>query len=198
MRTRNAFKITIAAIFAALCVLALASTAFGQAQTLKTDAKASSIQAVGAKVTGDHTLTFMNFQGKAVVDGDTAKSVAFTVQVREFTTDMDGTWGDKLADHLRSVDFFYAEAHPTATFESISITPDVTKFGTHTVKGDLTLRGKTVRISFPAKVSVGAKAVTGEAEFKINREAFDMAFKGRPDDLIKDDVLLKIKLNFKR
>lgn len=198
MHTRNAFKNTVAAIFTALCVLALASPAFGQAQTLKTNGSASSIQAVGAKITGEHTLTFSNFQGTAVVDGDTAKSVAFTIQMKDFTSEMDGTWGEKLVGHLQSSDFFDVETYQTATFKSVSITPNATKYGTHTIKGDLTLRGKTQRISFPATVSIRSGAVTGETEFKINRKDFGIVYKGKPDDLIKDDVLLKIKLNFKR
>ena len=40
--------------------------------------------------------------------------------------------------------------------------------------------------------------MTGKTEFTINRKDFGIVYKGKPDNLIKDDVLLKIALDFKR
>jgi hypothetical protein len=53
-------------------------------------------------------------------------------------------------------------------------------------------------ISFPATITVGADAVTGTAEFVINRKVFGIMTAGKPDDLIRDDVALKLSLRASR
>ena len=166
--------------------------------TLKTDANQSSIQAVGAKVTGDHTLTFSNFDGTITVDKGQVSALSFTLQMKDFTTEMEGEWGTKLVGHLQSPDFFDIERYPTATFKSVSVTPEKSKHGTHMVLGKLTLRGKTRTIRFPATIQVTGGAVSGETEFTINRKDFGIVYTGKPDDLIRDAVLLKVNLKAKR
>ena len=87
--------------------------------------------------------------------------------------------------------------HPEATFSSTSITSGGDGEGiTHTVTGDLTLHGVTQSISFPAALQVGPGGARAKAEFTIDRQLFGVSFPGRPDDLIKDDVLIKLELFF--
>ena len=43
-----------------------------------------------------------------------------------------------------------------------------------------------------------ADGVTGTAEFSINRKDFRIVYPGKPDDLIKDDVPLKLSLKATR
>jgi polyisoprenoid-binding protein YceI len=62
----------------------------------------------------------------------------------------------------------------------------------------LELRGVTKTVSFPANITIDAKTAKGTAEFKINRKDFGIEYPGKPDDLIKDEVLLKIALVFNR
>ena len=40
--------------------------------------------------------------------------------------------------------------------------------------------------------------VNAEAEFVINRKDFGIAYPGKPDDLIKDDVAIKLSLHAKK
>ena len=190
---------TPALALAALVMLA-ATPALGQSDgTLKTTAADSTIEAVGAKVTGDHTLSFKSFEGSATLDKGRITAISFTVKAAEFTTEMgDSEWGQKLAGHLKSPDFFDVAKHPTAVFVSTSITEKASKWGTHEVTGKLTLRGKTQTIQFPATIAIDKAQVTGKTEFTINRKDFGLVYPGKPDDLIKDAVLLKVSLNFKR
>ena len=53
-------------------------------------------------------------------------------------------------------------------------------------------------ISFPATITVGADAASGTAEFVINRKDFGIVYPGKQDDLIRDDVLLKLSLKAPR
>lgn len=162
------------------------------ARTLKIDKGSSSIGFVGSKVTGDHKGSFGEFEGEAVLEGDVPKSVRFTVQTTSVTTDAEG-----LTDHLKKADFFDVEKFPTATFSSTAITEKKTDAATHEIAGELDLHGVKKAITFPATVRVDGQGVKGTAEFTINRKDFQIVYPGKPDDLIKDEVLLKLDLNFK-
>jgi len=157
------------------------------------DPASSKIGFVGAKVTDDHEGTFSEFSGEATIDGDTLTGLALTVKTPSIDVEP-----QRLEDHLRSADFFDVEKHPTATFQSTSITPKVDGQNTHVVEGTLDLRGVSKTVSFPAKINVEAGQATGQAQFTINRKDFDIVYAGMPDDLIKDAVLLKIDLRIPR
>jgi polyisoprenoid-binding protein YceI len=152
------------------------------------DLSASSIEFVGAKITGDHTGKFGKFEGFLGLQANKPLFVAFRVDVASLETD-----SPKLDTHLRSADFFDVEKHPKAAFTSTSIRPSRDAGGTHAITGELEIRGTKQTITFPATVT----GTSGKAEFKINRKDFGVAFPGKPDDLIKDEVLLKINLVFK-
>ncbi|HET6584434.1 MAG TPA: YceI family protein, partial [Nannocystaceae bacterium] len=157
------------------------------------DASASSIGFVGAKVTDDHEGKFTDFTGDVEIDGDAVQSISLAVKTTSIEVEP-----QKLEDHLRSADFFDVEKFPTATFESTSITEKADGQNTHVVEGTLDLRGVTKTISFPAKIAVERGQATGHAEFTINRRDFGIVYAGMPDDLIKDEVLLKIDLRIPR
>jgi polyisoprenoid-binding protein YceI len=118
--------------------------------------------------------------------------VAFTVEVASVTTDADG-----LTDHLKGADFFDVAKFPKASFTSTAIAPKTGTAGvTHEVTGDLDLHGVKKSITFPASITVDERGAKGTAEFTINRKEFGIAYAGKPDDLIKDEVLLKLNLQF--
>jgi polyisoprenoid-binding protein YceI len=155
------------------------------------DAAASTVAFVGAKITDDHEGKFTEFSGDAVVENDVVKSISLEVKTTSVEVEP-----QKLEDHLRSADFFDVEKHPIATFRSTSITPKAEGDATHVVEGTLDLHGVQKTISFPAKITVAGGGATGTAQFTINRKDFGIVYAGMPDDLIKDDVLLKIDLKF--
>lgn len=155
----------------------------------------SSVEYVGAKVTGKHDGKFEEFHGTIdYVDGDVTKSkVEVEIKMASVTSD-----NDQLTGHLKSADFFDVEKFPTATFESTAISVGGADGATHTVKGNLTLHGEKKSIEFPAKIDASGDKLSIEAEFAINRKDFGIVYPGKPDDLIKDDVLLKLKLSPKK
>jgi polyisoprenoid-binding protein YceI len=105
---------------------------------------------------------------------------------------------EKLTGHLKSGDFFDVEKFPKATFTSTEIKPGGAGGATHTITGNLELHGVKKSISFPAKVTVDASAVKADAEFVINRKDFGLVYPGKPDDLIKDEVLIKLHVTAPR
>ena len=76
-------------------------------------------------------------------------------------------------------------------FESTSI--ESTAEG-YDITGNLELHGVTKSIRFPATIAVEEGRVTAEAEFFIQRFDFDIVYPGKPDDLIRDEVVIKLSL----
>lgn len=169
------------------------------ARTLELDGAASSVEFVGAKVTGSHRGRFPGPSGRVELGADGAVS-AMELSVSTTELEIEPT---QLRDHLKSADFFDVEAFPSARFQLASIA-EVKDDGakddgaTHRVTGDLTIHGRTHRVSFPATVQIRDDVVTAAAEFSIDRRDFDITYKGMADDLIKHDVLLDLSLRFGR
>ncbi len=148
---------------------------------------------VGSKVTGQHVGNFKSWTGSvALKDGKAAGGkLEFTVQTdsTEVDTAEPNAYTPKLLEHLKSADFFDVAKFPTATFKSTAIAADGAGFK---ITGNLTLHGVTKQIGFPATVTIAGKDIKGDAEFSINRKDFGIAFAGKPDDLIREGVVLKI------
>jgi len=155
----------------------------------------SKIAFVGAKVSAKHDGAFNTFTGTVtLVDQAPEKSaVTAEIDVASITTD-----SEKLTRHLKSPDLLDVAQFPKATFASTSVRPGGDKGATHTVTGNFQLHGVTKSISFPATLKVAGDVVHVDAEFAINRKDFGIVYPGIPDDLIKDDVLLKLTIRAKK
>lgn len=157
-------------------------------RTFAFSSKDSSIEFVGSKVTGKHDGGFRSFAGELnVVNGRVADAGNKVVIA---TTSL---WSDndRLTGHLKSPDFFDVAKFPTATFSPTSVQQGTTN---STIAGSLTLHGVTKQISFPARIKVSDDEVTVSAEFFLSRFDFDMKYPGKADDLIRQEVVLKLKL----
>lgn len=176
-----------------------AATPAAAALTFPGVALTGSIQAIGSKVTGAHTLNFKEWKGAVELkDGKPeGGKLEFEIQVGslEEVVEKRSEWVDKFEGHMKSEDFFDVGKFATATFVASEIKAggDAAVAGsTHTIKGNLTLRGVTKEVTFAATVAVAGKDVTAKSEFKINRKDFGIVYAGKADDLIRDDVALKI------
>jgi len=167
----------------------------GAIESIAINAQESKVAFVGAKVTGKHDGSFGKFTGK--IDLSDGKVEGSLVSVEIDTTSLTSD-DEKLTGHLKSPDFFDVAKFATATFVSTGIKAGGDNGATHTVTGNLTLHGVQKSITFPAKIDVGAEAVTASAEFAINRKDFGIVYKGMPDNLIKDDVTIKLNVKAPR
>ena len=76
--------------------------------------------------------------------------------------------------HLRSADFFQADKFPHITFSVDRLQPSSEGV---TVIGQLTVRGQTRPVTFPARVSVvGSGEVRLDAEVRVNRADFGLTW----------------------
>ena len=163
------------------------------AAAVSVDTEASKVQWVGSKVSGSHPGGFKKFSAKlSPKDGKAAGgSVSAEIDTTSLYSD-----SDKLTEHLMSADFFEVDAHPTAKFDSTSIAEGGSEGFNHTVEGTLTLHGTTKKITFPANIDMADNGAKVTSEFSINRKDFGMEYAGMADDLIRDDVVIKLDLVF--
>jgi polyisoprenoid-binding protein YceI len=155
-------------------------------------AEDSTIGFVGSKVTGKHNGGFKKFGGQfALADAKLSGSG------HKVVIDMTSTWADnnRLEGHLKSPDFFDVAKFPEAVFELTSL--DKSADGKTKLTGNLTLHGVTKQISFPAEVQVQGDQAMLKAEFFIKRFDFGIKFPGKADDLIRDEVVIKLDLKAK-
>lgn len=173
--------------------------------TYAADVTQSKVEWVGTKPVGQHHGTFTLQNGTLIVSENALKGGTFTIDIKSVTPDDQEAEGNKkLQGHLLSADFFDAEKHPTGTFEITNVTEGVQnaqdlvmKDATHTITGNLTLKGITKSITFPAKVAVTEGNVTAHANFNIDRTQWDIVYgndKSLGDKFIRPEVNLQVHL----
>jgi polyisoprenoid-binding protein YceI len=157
------------------------------AATLQVDKAQSRLGLIGAKVTAQHPIQFNDFTGEVTLTGDAVTAVRFVAQTASVTSD-----ADRLTEHLKGADFLDVAAFPTGEFTSTTITAAADGAWTHSVTGNLTIRGVTKQVTFPATITLHADKVEARTEFVINRQDFGVTYPGRADDLVQDNVAMQI------
>jgi polyisoprenoid-binding protein YceI len=153
---------------------------------LALDPSASKFEFQAAKITKTNNGVFKQFSGAITLIGDDVQSIAAEVDTSSIEAD-----DPKLSGHLKSPDFLDVAKFPKATFKSSRVTKKPAGSATHEVTGALTLHGVTQEITFPATISVTPASVTASADVRIDRQKFGVIYPGMPDDLIKNEVVLK-------
>lgn len=150
---------------------------------------ASQVNFIGSKVTGSHTGGFKSFTGHF-----TLADMAPVGNDHKVVIDMTSTFSDdeELTGHLKSADFFDVEKYPEANFDVTGVASE--SDSRYTISGNFTLHGETKNISFPATVSKNGEVVNIDATFNINRKDFGIIYAGMADDLIRDEVVIELKI----
>lgn len=167
-------------------------------ESYKVQPQLSTLGWTGKKVGGQHVGTIELKDGTLQVKGNQLVGGTLVVNMASLkNTDLtDADYNAKLIGHLKSDDFFGVEQHPTATFviTSIKALKGDAAGNNATITGNLTIKGKTNPLSFPAKVGVknGVAAATGTAS--IDRSKYDVKYGstlfGAAADKAIDDVFL--------
>jgi polyisoprenoid-binding protein YceI len=103
-----------------------------------------------------------------------------------------------LIDHLKSSDFFDVKKYPASTFTITKV--ESANGGNVNVTGDLTIKGITHAVTFPAKVEVNAGVANATGKVTIDRTKWDVRynsgkfFANLADETISDDIELNIKI----
>lgn len=163
----------------------------------------SKLEWTGKKVTGQHNGTVEINKGELFVDNGKLTGGSFEINFASIKNlDIeDPASNAKLTGHLKSDDFFSAEKFPVGKFEMISATPVSDGSGNnYLIKGNLTIKGITKEISFPARVNIAGDNVSAIADFNIDRTRWDIKFRSGKffenlgDNLISDDINIKFNI----
>lgn len=140
--------------------------------------------------------------GTVTIDDNESIAATTTFDIANLrVTSVSGPGGtDRLANHLRSEDFFAAEEYPTATLTTTDITSSATSSGTYNVTADLTMKGSTNEISFPAQIRMRDGSVTVQSDTEIDRSRWSIRYGSKSffndlgDNVIGDMVDISVDL----
>jgi len=189
-----------------LVAMSLALFAFTTAPLgdYKVSTKTSKIEWVGKKVTGQHSGTISLKEGSINTDGNKVTGGSFTFDMTSINvTDLKAGQGkEKLEGHLGSGDFFNIAEHKTSMFKvkSVSAMDEDARGYNHKVSGDLTIKGITKPISFPARIEFRDNAVAVYADFNVDRTMWDIKygsgkfFDSLGDNMIEDNFQIKLQI----
>jgi len=167
-------------------------------QTHVLNKEKSALHWVGKKVSGQHSGTIEIKSGGFAVKNGIVTDGEFTADMRTIqVTDLQGDYKGKLEGHLKSPDFFDVVGHPIATFRTTSIIPIEgvgSKGHNVTVTADLTIKGITKQVTFPARIVVAGSKVIARGDLVFDRTDYDIKygsgkfFDSLGDNMISDEV----------
>lgn len=165
----------------------------------------STVKWTGKKLTGEHFGKINISEGSLFVDGDQLSGGSFTIDMNTITVEdlTDAAQNKDLTDHLFSEDFFNVAQFNTANFEitGVEALAAADEAGnTHTISGNLTIKGITQGISFPAKVANNEAGINASAKFNIDRTLWDIKYRSGKifpeigDKVIYDEIGIELNL----
>jgi len=166
---------------------------------VRVNAKNSTVKWIGSKVASSHEGTVNIEKGMLMIDHGTLVGGEFSIDMTSISnTDMEGRKKENFEGHLKSDDFFDVEQFPLAI---ITITRAEKGEGdSYKIVADLTIKGITHPVTFPAKVTMNGKNFSATAKIKIDRTKWGVEYnsgnfvKDLGDKLILDEILFDVYL----
>ncbi len=166
------------------------------------DAGASTVKWTGKKITYDHYGTIDIATGKITVTDSKVAGGEFTLDMNSIKNDdiEDKKKNGRLVGHLKSADFFNVEEHATSSFKITSVKEQKSDEGNYAITGNLTIKGTTQEINFPANITVDGDKLTASAKMTFDRSKFDVRygsgsfFENLGDKIIYDDIEMEVEL----
>ena len=156
----------------------------------------------GYKPTGSHHGSIDLKEGVLAVKDNHLVGGKFIIDmtsIKDLDMPQTDPYNKKLVTHLKSPDFFDVQKYPTAVFEITAVRPQAENY---LIEGNLTIKGVTKNITFPAMVINGKNEISFISNaIKIDRTDFGIKYKSKKffgdlkDKFINDlfDISFKIK-----
>ncbi len=154
----------------------------------------SSLTWTGYGEIGDYSLsgTVPVKNIEIAIDSSILSNVDITINLAGLTSE-----NDQLATHLKDKDFFDVTKYPTARFISEKI--NYNNLGEATITGNLTVKGKTEKISFPLAIKNQGSGQLLSGKISIDRTVFGIKYNSKSffsnlgDQAIKNNFDLKFQ-----
>jgi len=175
------------------------------ANVMALDLGRSSVAWEGTKITGRHDGTIGLSSGELYLVDNQLVGGNIVIDMTQITVldiqdpDMNG----RLKGHLESDDFFSVASFPQAKFEMANIElieGAAEGAANYTIRGNLTIKGITHGVSFPAIVNTQEGSLNATANFDLDRTLWDVRFgsgrffEGLGDNLIHDNFNIKLDI----
>ncbi len=172
------------------------------AQPLPLSTKESKIIWTGTKLTGYHQGVVTIKEGNVVIKENRLAGGYVVVNMNSIVcTDIpssDPIPKQKLEDHLKDVDFFNVAKFPFARFEITEVRPHPANPARYLVSGTLTIKQTTRLVTAIVTPTIQSnKQFIGEAHLQFDRQQFGVSYKGIKDELIHDEVKLRVLIKTK-
>jgi polyisoprenoid-binding protein YceI len=188
-------------IITSFLILLMASWSFKTSTPPITVNKAeSSVTWHASKVTGAHFGNVPISEAKLDYTNGKITGGSFEMDMTNLTVEdlKDEKSKGNLTNHLKSDDFFSVAKFPKATMKITNV--KTTDGKAYSITADLTIKGVTVPVTFPATVAMVDGKLIANAEIKFDRTKYDIKFRSGnyfedlADKLIYDEVKLDVKL----
>lgn len=184
--------------------------------TYTLDASTSTLKWTGYHKGGlNPRFGILKSEGVLTAENNEITGGTFTIDMHSILTDSasvdpaisGGKTSSDLDAHLKNADFFDVEKYPTAKFEITKVaafdatTASVIEGATNTISGNLTIKDKTVNVTFPAKITVDANGINIFSKFTINRQDWGLTYgtEGDAKDwMIAQNVDIELSVNAKK
>ena len=136
----------------------------------------------------EHNGTINISEGNLLVKDEKVVGGKFNIDMNSIVVldiPADNSRNAKLTNHLKDPDFFDSMKFPSASFEITSI--EAGNADSSLVNGNLTIKGVSKNISFPALIAKDATSVKANAKFYINRK--DWGINYRSEDSLGDKMI---------
>lgn len=195
-------KLTLAFLSSTL----LAASVFAADRKLvNLDLEQSKVEWTGEKLTGSHTGNVNLKSGQAIIEDGKLVGGKFeigmdTIVDKDLTDSNDNA---KLTKHLKSDDFFGVQSFPVTTFtitKATEIAGSKAGEANYNIAGDLTIKGITLPISFPARVEITDTTAMASAALEVDRTKYNVRygsgkfFENLGDKLIYDNFKINLDL----
>ncbi len=155
----------------------------------------------GSKVGGSHNGNIQFQEGSVIIENGYLAGGTFIMDMSTISNnDLTGGMRDRLLNHLKSDDFFSVEKFPTSRFETTEVKRK--EEGSYEVTGNITIKGITEEITFPARFKKNGKAYEARISITLDRSKFNVRygsasfFDDLGDRMIYDDFDLEMELVF--
>jgi len=174
------------------------------------DLESSVVRWTGRNLFNHHHGTVKLAAGRIEIEQGTLKSARFSLDMGSIACEdlTDAQYNAMLIRHLHDADFFDVSHHPTADFVAEKVEPiNGSTPGTpnHLIHGQLTLRGVTRELVFPAVVAAAdPQHLTAQAQIEIDRTDFGSLygsgkfFQFLGQHVVNDHIQLHVKLHAHR
>lgn len=185
-----------------ICIILMFVTSINVfAQDYVVNASKSKVEWLGTKITGKHNGDVTIKEGSLSLEKNKLKGGKVVIDMNTInTTDLQGDYKNKLDGHLKDADFFDVASFPESVLVIKSVKNKKGK-GTNTlITADLTIKGITNQITFPANILVKDGNTYANANITIDRTKWNITyssgsvFKSLGDKVIHDEVVFTIKL----